>query len=179
MVFAWRWARSRLLAGYQGCRRGTDDHGRPSVGQGRNCGPRVHRSRSTFAAPLAHGQSRAPAISARLTWRTADDCRCCFRWYRFAAPRFSQPVADRAAHAAVDTIDLLAADHLGQWRSDRGRPADDLFAHRARLVARSRTHRPDAGPTANDLAGGHDSIHALVRCRLERGHQRRLPYGRL
>ena len=91
-----------------------------------------------------------------------------------------QPALDHAAHAAVDTADLLTADHLGQRRSDHGRPADDLWAHRGRLVARPRKHRPDAGPTPRDLAGGHDPIHALVRSRLELGHQWRLsPHGTL
>src|SRR5580693_7846425 len=56
MVLAWRWSRSRLLAGYQGCRRGACDHGGPSAGQGKSSRPRVHRSRSTLPAPLAHGQ---------------------------------------------------------------------------------------------------------------------------
>src|SRR5258708_5658433 len=64
MVFAWRWSRSRHLAGYQGCRRGAGDHGGPSAGQGKYYGPRVHRSRSTLATPLAHGQPRAQAIRA-------------------------------------------------------------------------------------------------------------------
>src|SRR5207244_5167870 len=57
MVFARRWARSRPLAGYQGCRRGPRDYGGPTAGQTEPYGPRVHRSRSTFAAPLTHGQS--------------------------------------------------------------------------------------------------------------------------
>src|SRR5437667_12757749 len=61
MVFAWRWARSRLLAGFQGCSRGARDHGGPSIGQARSYGPRIHCSRSAFAAPLAHGES----LSAR------------------------------------------------------------------------------------------------------------------
>src|SRR5262249_56141479 len=91
------------------------------------------------------------------------DRRGCFGWYRSAAPRLAQPVVDRGADAAVDTIDLLAAGHLGQRRSDRGRPADNLWAHRARLVARPRKHRVDAGPTAHDLAGRPDPIYSLVR----------------
>src|ERR1700738_2965905 len=61
MVFAWRWSRSRLLAGYQGCSRGARDHGGPSAGQGKSLGPRVHRSRSAFSTPPAHGQALAPA----------------------------------------------------------------------------------------------------------------------
>ncbi len=72
----------------------------------------------------------------------------------------------------------LAGDS-GERRSDPGPPADGPWAHRARLVARPRKHRPDAGPTPHDLAGDHDPGHALVRCRLERGHQWRLPHGRL
>src|SRR6266550_4744310 len=77
MVFAWRWARSRLLAGFQGCRRGAGDHGGPTVGQAKSYGPRIHRSRSAFAAPLADGQSRAPAIRMRPIRRSANDT--CFR----------------------------------------------------------------------------------------------------
>src|SRR5438552_1588371 len=57
MVFARGWARSRPLAGYQGCCRGARDYGGPTAGETESYGPRVHRSRSTFAAPLAHGQS--------------------------------------------------------------------------------------------------------------------------
>src|SRR5215831_11390408 len=65
MVFARRWSGSRLLAGYPRCRRGGGDHGQPSAGQGRFHGPRVHRGRSTPAAPLAHGQALAPAQGLR------------------------------------------------------------------------------------------------------------------
>ena len=75
--------------------------------------------------------------------------------------------------------DLLAADYPGERRSDHGPSADGPWAHRGRLVARPRKHRADAGPTPHDLAGGHDPVHALVRCRLERGDQWRLPHGRL
>src|SRR6516164_4490457 len=82
-----------------------------------------------------------------------------------------------AADDAVDCVDLLAADHPDQRRSDHGSPVDGAWVYRARFVARPRTHRPDAGPTPHDLAGGHNPIHALVRCRLERGDQWRLPHG--
>src|SRR5262252_9314216 len=79
----------------------------------------------------------------------------------------------------MDTADLLAADHLGQRRSDRGPTTDGLWAHRARVVARPRKHRSDVGPTPHDLAGCYDPIHALDGHRMERGHQWRLPHGRL
>src|SRR6516164_1357025 len=84
-----------------------------------------------------------------------------------------------AADDAVDCVDLLAADHPDQRRSDHGSPVDGAWVYRARFVARPRKHRPDAGPTPHDLAGGHDPIHALVRDRLERGDQWRLPHGHL
>src|SRR5262249_11323909 len=75
MVFAWRWSRSCLLAGCEGCRRGARDHGRPSAGQGKFHGSRVHCGRSTLAAPLAHGQSLSWTKSVRLTWSTVHDHR--------------------------------------------------------------------------------------------------------
>src|SRR6516225_10690272 len=84
-----------------------------------------------------------------------------------------------ADNGAVDCFDLLAADHPDQRRSDHGTPVNGAWVYRARFVARPRKHRPGAGPTPHDLAGGHDPIHALVRCGLERGDQWRLPHGRL
>src|SRR5262249_55259135 len=70
-----RWSRSCLLAGCEGCRRGARDHGRPSAGQGKFHGSRVHCGRSTLAAPLAHGQSLSWTKSVRLTWSTVHDHR--------------------------------------------------------------------------------------------------------
>src|SRR5215470_3503840 len=178
MVFAWRWSRSCLLAGCEGFRRGADDHGRPSVGQGKFHGPRVHRSRSAFAAPLAHGQSRAPAISARPTRRTADDHRSCFRGYCPVASRLAQPALDRPIHGTVDVVDLLAASASGRRSSGPGGPTDGPWAHRARVVAWPRTHRPDSRPAPRNLACSHGPIHALDHCRLDSGHQWRIPRGR-
>src|SRR4029077_983280 len=111
--------------------------------------------------------------------RTAHDCRRCFRRYRPAASRLAQPASARPDHGAVDPVDLLATDDSGKWRSDHGSPPDDLRAHHGRLVAGPRAHRPDAGPTPHDLAGGHGTVHALGRYRLERGHQWSLPHRRL
>ena len=45
-----------FLAGCQGCHGGARSHGGPTAGKAKSHGPRVHRSRSAFAAPLAHGQ---------------------------------------------------------------------------------------------------------------------------
>jgi hypothetical protein len=86
-------------------------------------------------------------------------------------PRRAQPALDRAAHAAVDAADLPATDDLGQRRSDHVRPADDVWAHRGRFVARPREHRPDVGSASHNVAVDHDSIDALVRFRLERGYR--------
>ena len=58
-------------------------------------------------------------------------------------------------------------------------PARGPRAHRAGIVARPRTHEPDARSTPRDLVGDLHSGHALVRRRLERGHQWRFPHGRL
>src|SRR6516162_11601314 len=107
------------------------------------------------------------------------DRRRCPRWYRSTAPRWAQPPLDRPAHPAVDTADLLATGDFRQRRSDRGPPTDDLWAHRARVVAQPRKHRPAVGPTPDDLACGHDPIHAVDGRRLERGHQWRLLHRRL
>src|SRR5947209_5824048 len=77
----------------------------------------------------------------------------------------------------MDTADLQVADDPGQRRSDHDPPALGPWTHRARTVARPRTHKPDAGPTPQDLAGGFDPRHALVCRRLERRDQWRLPPG--
>src|SRR6266513_1210533 len=98
MVFARGWARSRPLAGYQGCRRGAGDYGGPTAGQTEPYGPRVHRGRPTFAAPLTHGQSLSAAKSARLTWSTVDDHRSGFSCYGSAKYRLAQPALVGAAH---------------------------------------------------------------------------------
>src|SRR5438105_5095578 len=93
--------------------------------------------------------------------------------------RLAQPALVWAAHDAVDTDDLQMAGDPGQRRSDHDPPARGRRAHRAGIVARPRTHEPDARSTPRDLVGGLHSGHALVRRRLERGHQWRFPHGRL
>src|SRR5437762_13541378 len=67
----------------------------------------------------------------------------------------------------------------GQTESYGPRPARGPRAHRAGIVARPRTHEPDARSTPRDLVGALHSGHALVRRRLERGHQWRFPHRRL
>ena len=96
------------------------------------------------------------------------------------APRSRSPEPTRSrASCALRLAARGPARRYRQRRSDHGCPADDLWAHRSRPVARPRKHGSDAGPTQHDLAGGHGPGHALGRCRLERGHQWRLACGRL
>src|SRR6516162_3958951 len=90
MVFAWRWSRSCLLAGCEECRRGADDHGRPSAGQGKFHGPRVHCGRSTLAAPLAHGQSLSCAAQL---WVLLT-----YRWPAIPSSRIPTTTHQLAAH---------------------------------------------------------------------------------
>src|SRR4051794_1497997 len=118
-------------------------------------------------------------MRTRLTWRTADDHRCCFRSHDSAASRLAQPDLDRRADDPVGCVDLLAADYPDRRCSDLGPPAGGPWAHRGRSLARPREHRAGAEPTPRDLAGNHDPVHALVRCRLERGNQWRLSHGGL
>src|SRR5215472_5211879 len=126
---------------------------------------------------LRPGQStRDPRLMRR---RTPYDRRRSFRRLCLTAARLAKPALDRSPRTALDTADLLAADHPGQRCSDHDPPVDGPCVYRAGFVARTRRHRPDAGPTPHDVAGGYDPIHALVRYRLERGHQWRLPRGRL
>ena len=81
-------------------------------------------------------------------------------------------------HGTVDVVDLLAAGASGQRSSGPGGPTDGPWAHRARVVAWPRTHRPDSRPAPRNLACSHGPIHALDHCRLDSGHQWRIPRGR-
>src|SRR5438132_8108657 len=55
-------------------------------------------------------------------------------------------------------------------------PRSTLFpTRRSSDLARPRTHEPDARSTPRDLVGDLHPGHALVRRRLERGHQWRFP----
>src|SRR5262249_22508985 len=110
-----------------------------------------------------------------IEWSTADDHRSCFRCYGSVACGLAQPALVCAAHGAVDTADLQMAGDPGQRRSDHDPPARGPRAHRAGIVARPRTHEPDAGSTPRNLVGDLHPGHALVRRRLERRDQWRLP----
>src|SRR5437879_2530932 len=107
MVLAWRWTRSRAVAGYKRCCRGPHDHGGPAIGEAKSDGPRLHRRWSAVAAPLAHGQALSGRNGTHLTWRSTDEDRCCFRCDDSVASRLAQPALDHSSHGAVDVVDLL------------------------------------------------------------------------
>ena len=104
------------------CRQpGTKSHGRPARHPDRGVRGCVREDADSHGEPLM----TAAAVPTR---------------YRFAAPRLAQPALDRPDHGPVDRVDLLAADHPGQRRSDHGSPVDGPWGYRGRFVARPRKH---------------------------------------
>ena len=140
-----------------------------------NLGRNLMEGRLGILTRCSRPRPRRPGF----TWRTADDRRRCSRWYRPAASRLAQPALDRPDHGAVDAVDLLAADDSGS-----GVPTTAARLMTYGLIAVGLW----LGLESTDLTPGQRRTTWLAvmvpftlwaRCRLERGHQWRLPHGRL
>src|SRR5260370_446552 len=93
-------------------------------------------------------------------------------------PGMARLAVDCAAYRGVGRAQLHGSD----YRDERGADGDlsplDPRDDRAGFVAGARTGGADAGPAAQYVAGGDDTIHAVARANLGRGDQRRVPARR-